>query len=83
MGTFRIKGAVAEAPCGRPLRLSVLICCCLQGLVQTPDDAWAAHSVAHVYEMRAEVDKGLSFFQRTEKDWQVTPAALPLSAALK
>lgn len=46
-----------------------------QGLALTPDDAWAVHSVAHVYEMRADVDKGLSFIQKTEKDWQVKPAA--------
>lgn len=44
-----------------------------QGLALTPDDAWAVHSLAHVYEMRAEVDKSLSFFERTEKDWQVKP----------
>lgn len=42
----------------------------MAGLALTPDDAWAVHAVAHVYEMRAEVDKGLSFLQRTEKDWQ-------------
>lgn len=54
-----------------------------QGLALTPDDAWAVHSVAHVYEMRTEVDKGLSFFQRTEKDWQVKPAALPQVGASK
>ncbi|XP_029698014.1 tetratricopeptide repeat protein 38 isoform X1 [Takifugu rubripes] len=42
----------------------------MEGLALTPDDAWAVHSLAHVYEMRAEVDKSLSFFERTEKDWQ-------------
>ena len=55
--------------------------CCLQGLALAPDDAWAVHSVAHVYEMRAEADKGLTFYQRTEKDWQVTAAGLPAPAA--
>lgn len=38
----------------------------------TPNDAWSVHSVAHVYEMRAEVDKGLKFMEGREKDWQVT-----------
>ena len=37
----------------------------------TPDDAWSVHSVAHIYEMRAEVDKGLKFMESREKDWQV------------
>ncbi|KAM4733929.1 tetratricopeptide repeat protein 38 isoform 1-T1 [Anableps anableps] len=42
----------------------------LEGLALTPDDAWSVHSVAHVYEMRAEVDKGLDFMESREKDWQ-------------
>lgn len=37
----------------------------------TPEDAWSVHSVAHVYEMKAEVDKGLKFMESREKDWQV------------
>uniref|UniRef100_A0A667ZGN1 Tetratricopeptide repeat protein 38 n=1 Tax=Myripristis murdjan TaxID=586833 RepID=A0A667ZGN1_9TELE len=41
-----------------------------EGLALTPDDAWSAHAVAHVHEMKAEVDKGLNFMERTEKDWQ-------------
>lgn len=48
----------------------------VQGLALTPDDAWSVHSVAHVYEMRAEVDKGLKFMEEREKDWAVN-AALP------
>ncbi|MEQ2192780.1 Tetratricopeptide repeat protein 38, partial [Xenoophorus captivus] len=40
------------------------------GLTLTPDDAWSIHSVAHVYEMKAEVDKGLNFMESREKDWQ-------------
>lgn len=43
----------------------------MQGLALTPDDAWSVHSVAHVYEMKAEVDKGLKFMESGEKDWQV------------
>ncbi|KAM6946264.1 tetratricopeptide repeat protein 38 [Aplochiton taeniatus] len=41
-----------------------------EGLAMTPDDAWCVHSVAHVHEMKAEVDKGLRFMETTEKDWQ-------------
>uniref|UniRef100_A0A665WB01 Tetratricopeptide repeat protein 38 n=1 Tax=Echeneis naucrates TaxID=173247 RepID=A0A665WB01_ECHNA len=42
----------------------------MEGLALTPDDAWSVHSIAHVYEMKAEVDKGLKFMQGREKDWQ-------------
>ncbi|XP_014860849.1 PREDICTED: tetratricopeptide repeat protein 38 [Poecilia mexicana] len=42
----------------------------MEGLALTPDDAWAVHSVAHVYEMKAEVDKVLNFMDSREKDWQ-------------
>lgn len=44
----------------------------MEGLALTPDDAWAVHSVAHVCEMKAEVDKGLKFMESREKDWQVS-----------
>ncbi|KAM9853913.1 tetratricopeptide repeat protein 38 [Aulostomus maculatus] len=43
-----------------------------EGLALTPDDAWCVHSLAHVYEMKAEVDKGLKFMEAKEKDWQVS-----------
>lgn len=49
----------------------------MQGLALTPDDAWSVHAVAHIYEMKAEVDKGLEFMQSREKDWQVKPPAAP------
>ncbi|XP_070686372.1 tetratricopeptide repeat protein 38 [Pempheris klunzingeri] len=42
----------------------------MKGLALTPDDAWCVHSVAHVYEMTAEVDKGLKFMESREKEWQ-------------
>ncbi len=45
----------------------------LQGLAMTPNDAWAVHAIAHVYEMRGEVDKGLKFMEGREKDWEVRP----------
>lgn len=44
----------------------------LEGLSLVPDDAWAVHAVAHVYEMKAEVDKGLRFMEGRENDWQVS-----------
>ncbi|CAK6960145.1 tetratricopeptide repeat protein 38 [Scomber scombrus] len=44
----------------------------MEGLALTPDDAWAVHAVAHVYDMTAEVDKGLKFMEGREKDWQVS-----------
>uniref|UniRef100_A0A3Q1G6R1 Tetratricopeptide repeat protein 38 n=1 Tax=Acanthochromis polyacanthus TaxID=80966 RepID=A0A3Q1G6R1_9TELE len=44
----------------------------MEGLALTPDDAWSVHSVAHVCEMKAEVDKGLKFMEGREKDWQVS-----------
>lgn len=49
-----------------------------QGLALTPNDAWAVHAVAHVYEMRAEVDKSLKFMEGREKDWEVWPWAVCL-----
>ncbi|XP_030646868.1 tetratricopeptide repeat protein 38 [Chanos chanos] len=42
-----------------------------EGLALTPEDGWSVHSVAHVHEMKAEVDKGLKFMESTEKDWEV------------
>uniref|UniRef100_A0A8C6L8L9 Tetratricopeptide repeat protein 38 n=1 Tax=Nothobranchius furzeri TaxID=105023 RepID=A0A8C6L8L9_NOTFU len=44
----------------------------LEGLSLTPEDAWSVHSVAHVYEMKAELDEGLKFMEGREKDWQVS-----------
>ncbi|XP_061631251.1 tetratricopeptide repeat protein 38 isoform X1 [Phyllopteryx taeniolatus] len=44
----------------------------MEGLALVPDDAWSVHSVAHVYEMKAEVDKGLKFMEEREKDWKVS-----------
>lgn len=52
----------------------------MQGLALTPDDAWSVHSVAHIYEMKAEVDKGLKFMEGREKDWQVPLLAVPIGS---
>ncbi|XP_077049747.1 tetratricopeptide repeat protein 38 [Siphateles boraxobius] len=43
-----------------------------EGLALTPQDGWSVHAVAHVHEMKAEVDKGLMFMTSTEKDWIVS-----------
>uniref|UniRef100_A0A3B3Q8P7 Tetratricopeptide repeat protein 38 n=1 Tax=Paramormyrops kingsleyae TaxID=1676925 RepID=A0A3B3Q8P7_9TELE len=40
-----------------------------EGLALNPGDAWSVHSMAHVHEMRAEIDKGLKFMEDTEKNW--------------
>ncbi|KAJ8374236.1 hypothetical protein SKAU_G00048160 [Synaphobranchus kaupii] len=42
-----------------------------EGLALNRQDGWAVHSVAHVHEMRAEVDKGLKFMESREKDWKI------------
>ncbi|XP_060779679.1 tetratricopeptide repeat protein 38 isoform X2 [Neoarius graeffei] len=42
-----------------------------EGLALTREDGWCVHSVAHVYEMKAEIEKGLKFMASTEKDWMV------------
>ncbi|XP_014341209.1 tetratricopeptide repeat protein 38 [Latimeria chalumnae] len=41
-----------------------------EGLRLNPGDTWSVHSVAHVYEMKAEASNGLQFMTQTEKDWQ-------------
>lgn len=51
----------------------------MQGLALSPDDAWSVHTVAHVCEMRAELDKGIKFMESREKDWKVNSLAFPLS----
>ncbi|XP_066541751.1 tetratricopeptide repeat protein 38 isoform X2 [Hoplias malabaricus] len=42
-----------------------------EGLALTPEDGWCVHAVAHVHEMKAEIEKGLKFMASTEKDWVV------------
>uniref|UniRef100_A0A9J7XF56 Tetratricopeptide repeat protein 38 n=1 Tax=Cyprinus carpio carpio TaxID=630221 RepID=A0A9J7XF56_CYPCA len=42
-----------------------------EALALTPEDGWSVHAVAHVHEMKAEMDKGLMFMASTEKDWMV------------
>nr|XP_033809119.1 tetratricopeptide repeat protein 38 [Geotrypetes seraphini] len=33
-------------------------------------DAWSVHTIAHVHEMKAEIEKGLKFMQKTENEWK-------------
>ncbi|XP_061678894.1 tetratricopeptide repeat protein 38 isoform X3 [Syngnathoides biaculeatus] len=44
----------------------------MEGLALVPDDAWSVHALAHVYEMKAELDKGLKFMEGREKEWKVS-----------
>lgn len=37
-----------------------------------PTDAWAAHALAHVYEMEGRYTEGLKFIESTEKNWAVS-----------
>lgn len=41
----------------------------LAALAAHPDDVWATHAVAHVYEMTGAVDGALDFLTRTEANW--------------
>ncbi|KAK6482416.1 tetratricopeptide repeat protein 38 [Huso huso] len=41
-----------------------------EGLSLNPGDAWSVHSIAHVHEMRAEVERGLKFMEQTENNWK-------------
>lgn len=51
----------------------------MQALALSPDDAWSVHTVAHIYEMKAEVDKGLKFMESRENDWKVQPLDVALA----
>ncbi|KAJ8245410.1 hypothetical protein GJAV_G00270440 [Gymnothorax javanicus] len=42
-----------------------------EGLELNRQDGWAVHAVAHVHEMRAELEQGLKFMESREKDWEV------------
>ncbi|UXI21569.1 growth hormone-inducible transmembrane protein [Sarcoptes scabiei] len=39
------------------------------GLSKIPEDAWAAHALAHVHEMQHRTADGLSAISQTETDW--------------
>ncbi|XP_029455900.1 tetratricopeptide repeat protein 38 [Rhinatrema bivittatum] len=41
-----------------------------EALAVDPKDAWSVHTIAHVHEMKAELEKGLKFMQQTESHWK-------------
>ncbi|XP_055963073.1 tetratricopeptide repeat protein 38 [Sorex fumeus] len=41
-----------------------------EALTLNPTDAWSVHTVAHIHEMRAEVQAGLGFMERSEHHWK-------------
>ncbi|XP_040843459.1 tetratricopeptide repeat protein 38 [Ochotona curzoniae] len=41
-----------------------------EALAITPTDAWSVHTIAHIHEMRAEVQDGLEFMQHSEANWK-------------
>lgn len=41
-----------------------------ESLAVDQKDAWSVHTIAHVYEMTAEVKSGLRFMEATEKNWK-------------
>uniref|UniRef100_A0A8C5N1B5 Tetratricopeptide repeat protein 38 n=1 Tax=Leptobrachium leishanense TaxID=445787 RepID=A0A8C5N1B5_9ANUR len=40
-----------------------------EALAVNQKDSWSVHTVAHVHEMKADVERGLSFMQETERNW--------------
>lgn len=41
-----------------------------EALTIEPKDAWSVHTIAHVHEMKADIENGLAFLQKTEKNWK-------------
>ncbi|KAG8438645.1 hypothetical protein GDO86_005000 [Hymenochirus boettgeri] len=41
-----------------------------EALAVEQTDAWSAHTVAHVHEMKADLENGLDFLQKTEGHWK-------------
>jgi tetratricopeptide (TPR) repeat protein len=41
----------------------------MAALAAHPDDVWAVHAVAHVHEMRGDVDRGIRFMAERIDDW--------------
>lgn len=42
-----------------------------RALALNPEDAWAAHAMAHVFDTRAEPEEGVRFLEDTHRNWQV------------
>uniref|UniRef100_A0A8D1IWL3 Tetratricopeptide repeat protein 38 n=1 Tax=Sus scrofa TaxID=9823 RepID=A0A8D1IWL3_PIG len=47
----------------------------LSALSIDPTDAWSVHTIAHIHEMKAEVQDGLEFMQHSETHWKGEPEA--------
>ncbi|PVD31803.1 hypothetical protein C0Q70_07221 [Pomacea canaliculata] len=41
-----------------------------KGLEINPGDAWSTHTICHVMEMMGRQDEGISFLDKTVKDWE-------------
>ncbi|KFQ42759.1 Tetratricopeptide repeat protein 38, partial [Nestor notabilis] len=41
-----------------------------EALSVSKTDAWSAHTIAHVHEMKAELKQGLEFMKETETNWK-------------
>ncbi|XP_068416466.1 tetratricopeptide repeat protein 38 isoform X2 [Eschrichtius robustus] len=52
-----------------------------EALSVNPTDAWSVHTIAHIHEMKAEVQDGLEFMQRSETHWKILPS-LRVSGAM-
>ncbi|XP_072452688.1 tetratricopeptide repeat protein 38 isoform X2 [Notamacropus eugenii] len=41
-----------------------------EALSVNPRDAWSVHTMAHIHEMKAEIEDGVSFMQSSESNWK-------------
>uniref|UniRef100_A0AC11APR3 Tetratricopeptide repeat domain 38 n=1 Tax=Ovis aries TaxID=9940 RepID=A0AC11APR3_SHEEP len=53
-----------------------------EALSINPTDAWSVHTVAHIHEMKAEVQEGLEFMQHSEAHWKILPSLRASGAML-
>ena len=44
--------------------------CAREALRRNPADAWAAHALAHVFEMTSRPEEGIAFLTQTHPDWR-------------
>jgi tetratricopeptide (TPR) repeat protein len=44
--------------------------CARESLRRNPSDAWAAHALAHVFEMTSRAEEGVAFLTQTHPDWR-------------
>ncbi|KAM9684588.1 tetratricopeptide repeat protein 38 isoform 3-T3 [Dama dama] len=53
-----------------------------EALSINPTDAWSVHTIAHIHEMKAEVQEGLEFMQHSEAHWKILPSLQASGAML-